>query len=112
MDEEKNNGQDPAQKASKDIQDAVNAVKDGAKLAKDVSTGNVLGIIKNGLKLLKNKKVRKMMIISTLLPIITTMLFASAILVIFDAVGNVIQTVVDAIKSLFKINSNSWDGTI
>lgn len=112
MDEEKNNGQDPAQKASKDIQDTVNAVKDGAKLAKDVSTGNVLGIIKNGLKLLKNKKVRKMMIISTLLPIITTMLFASAILVIFDAVGNVIQTVVDAIKGLFKINSNSWDGTI
>lgn len=112
MDEEKNNGQDPAQKASKDIQDAVNAVKDGAKLAKDVSTGNVLGIIKNGLKLLKNKKVRKMMIISTLLPIITTMLFASAILVIFDSVGNAVQTVVDAIKGLFKINSDSWDGTI
>ena len=112
MDEEKNNEQDPAQKTGQDVQDTVNAVKDGANLAKDVTTGNAIGAIKHGLSLLKNKKARKILIISMIIPIITTLILTSGVFVIFDAVGNAIQTVIDAIRSLFKINSNSWDGTI
>ncbi len=50
MDEEQNNEQNLGQKASQDIQDTTNAVKDGADLAKNVSTGNVLGAVKDGVK--------------------------------------------------------------
>ena len=52
MDEEQNNEQNLGQKASQDIQDTTNAVKDGADLAKNVSTGNVLGAVKDGVKLI------------------------------------------------------------
>ena len=58
MDEEQNNEQSSAEKARDTIQDTKDAVRDGANLAKNVSTGNVLGAVKNGFSLLKNKKVR------------------------------------------------------
>ena len=59
MDEEQNNEQNLGQKASQDIQDTTNAVKDGADLAKNVSTGNVLGAVKDGVKLIGNKKLEE-----------------------------------------------------
>lgn len=112
MDEEKNNEQDPAQKTSQDVQDTVNAVKDGANLAKDVSTGNVVGAIKHGLSLLKNKKTLKIIIASILLPIIIFVSIVASYFAIFDAIGNTIQNIIDVIKDFFKINSDSWDGSI
>lgn len=112
MGEEKNNEQDPAQKAGQDFKDTVNAVKDGANLAKDISTGNVIGAIKHGISLLKNKQTIKIIIVSTLLPMIVFVAIVASYFSIFDAIGNTIQTVVDAVKNFFKINSDSWDGTI
>ncbi len=100
-----------AEKAYNDIKDTEQGVKDGVNLAKNVSTGNVLGAAKNALNLAKNKKVRKKMIrhtiISILMPVIILIIIATFILGIFNAVGNTIKdildSIVDAIGSLFII---------
>lgn len=112
MDEEQKNEQSPAEKASQDIQDTARAVKDGASLAKNAAAGNYLGAIKDGIKLLKNKKTLKVILISMLLPVIIITLLASTVLVIFNAVGDAIESVIDAVAGLFKIDPDSWDGTI
>ena len=60
------NGQEQstAQKASESINDTVNMAKDGASLAKNIQTGNVIGAVKDAVNLLKNKKFRRMLLIN------------------------------------------------
>ena len=111
MDEEQNNEQNLVEKTSQDVQDTANAVKDGANLAKNASTGNVLGAVKSGIKLLKNKKTLKIIIISLLIPIIITIALAGSLFAIFDVIGNTIQDIVKSIANLLTID-DKWDGSI
>lgn len=111
MDEEQNNEQNLVKKTSQDVQDTANAVKDGANLAKNASTGNVLGAVKSGIKLLKNKKTLKIIIISLLIPIIITIALAGSLFAIFDVIGNTIQDIVKSIANLLTID-DKWDGSI
>lgn len=111
MDEEQNNEQNLVEKTSQDVQDTANAVKDGANLAKNASTGNVLGAVKSGIKLLKNKKTLKIIIISLLIPIIITIALAGSLFAIFDVIGNTIQDIVNSIANLLTID-DKWDGSI
>ena len=110
MEEEPNNGgqQNPQQ----DLKDTKDAVKDGANLAKNAASGNYLGAIKDGFKLLGNKKARKIILISILLPILVIVAIAGSIFSIFDKIGDVIQSIVDGIISFFTINNKNWDGSI
>lgn len=111
MDEEQNNEQSIAEKASDTIQDTKDAVRDGANLAKNVSTGNVLGAVKNGFNLLKNKKVRIAIISAILIPIIVVVSLAMSLFSIFDTIGNTIQSVINSFVNLFTAD-DSWDGSI
>ena len=111
MDEEQNNEQSSAEKASDTIQDTKDAVRDGANLAKNVSTGNVLGAVKNGFNLLKNKKVRIAIISAILIPIIVIVTLAMSLFSIFDTIGNTIQSVINSFVNLFTAD-DSWDGSI
>lgn len=111
MDEEQNNEQSLAEKASDTIQDTKDAVRDGANLAKNVSTGNVLGAVKNGFSLLKNKKVRIAIISAILIPIIVVVSLAMSLFSIFDTIGNTIQSVINSFVNLFTAD-DSWDGSI
>lgn len=111
MDEEQNNEQSSAEKASDTIQDTKDAVRDGANLAKNVSTGNVLGAVKNGFSLLKNKKVRIAIISAILIPIIVVVSLAMSLFSIFDTIGNTIQSVINSFVNLFTAD-DSWDGSI
>lgn len=111
MDEEQNNEQSLAEKASDTIQDTKDAVRDGANLAKNVSTGNVLGAVKDGFSLLKNKKVRIAIISAILIPIIVVVSLAMSLFSIFDTIGNTIQSVINSFVNLFTAD-DSWDGSI
>lgn len=89
-------------------------VKDSANLAKNVSTGNYVGAAKDAIKLTKNKAVRRKVIkrvaIQLIVPILIIVLLASAILGIFDAVGDVVQGLIDGVEDFFNINES--DGSI
>lgn len=111
MDEEQNNEQNLGQKASQDIQDTTNAVKDGADLAKNVSTGNVLGAVKDGVKLIGNKKVRRTILVLLLIPIIVIVALGMSLFSVFGTIGDTIQNVVNSFIDLFKI-VDDWDGSI
>lgn len=111
MDEEQNNEQNLGQKASQDIQDTTNAVKDGADLAKNVSTGNVLGAVKDGVKLIENKKVRRTILVLLLIPIIVIVALGMSLFSVFGTIGDTIQNVVHSFIDLFKI-VDDWDGSI
>ena len=111
MDEEQNNEQNLGQKASQDIQDTTNAVKDGADLAKNVSTGNVLGAVKDGVKLIGNKKVRRTILVLLLMPIIVIVALGMSLFSVFGTIGDTIQNVVHSFIDLFKI-VDDWDGSI
>lgn len=111
MDEEQNNEQNLGQKASQDIQDITNAVKDGADLAKNVSTGNVLGAVKDGVKLIGNKKVRRTILVLLLIPIIVIVALGMSLFSVFGTIGDTIQNVVHSFIDLFKI-VDDWDGSI
>lgn len=111
MDEEQNNEQNLGQKASQDIQDTTNAVKDGADLAKNVSTGNVLGAVKDGVKLIGNKKVRRTILVLLSIPIIVIVALGMSLFSVFGTIGDTIQNVVNSFIDLFKIGDD-WDGSI
>lgn len=111
MDEEQNNEQNLGQKASQDIQDTTNAVKAGADLAKNVSTGNVLGAVKDGVKLIGNKKVRRTILVLLLIPIIVIVALGMSLFSVFGTIGDTIQNVVHSFIDLFKI-VDDWDGSI
>jgi hypothetical protein len=111
VDEEQNNEQNLGQKASQDIQDTTNAVKDGADLAKNVSTGNVLGAVKDGVKLIGNKKVRRTILVLLLIPIIVIVALGMSLFSVFGTIGDTIQNVVHSFIDLFKI-VDDWDGSI
>ena len=99
------------QQPQQDMQEAKNAVKDGANLAKNVASGNYIGAALDGVKLAKNKKVRKIILVSLLIPIIVVVVIASSVFTIFDKVGDVIQGAIDAIINFFN-PEEEWDGTI
>lgn len=90
------------------------AVKSSANLAKNAATGNVVGAAKDAVKLVKNKKIRRRLIIQTLLnvlgPIILVIFLASSILGIFNAVGDVVQNIIDGIVDFFTVDIT--DGSI
>ena len=90
-----------AKEASDDIKSTTQGVKDTANLAKNIATGNVVGAAKNALNLAKNKKFRRKAIIhaviSTLMPFIIIIILATFILGIFNAVGNGVKSILDAI---------------
>lgn len=111
MDEEQNNEQNLGQKASQDIQDTTKAVKDGTNLAKNVSTGNVLGAVKDGVKLIGNKKVRRTILVLLLIPIIVIVALGMSLFSVFGTIGDTIQNVVHSFIDLFKI-VDDWDGSI
>ena len=109
MEENPNGGKQ--KNPQQDLKDTVDVVKDGANLAKNAASGNYLGAVKDALKLLGNKKTWKIILISILLPIIIVVSLEGSLLSIFDKVGDVIQSVVDAIVSIFTIKKD-WDGRI
>lgn len=108
--ENQNTGQEVAEKIGQEVQDTSNMVKDGTKLAKDVGTGNILGAAKDTANLLKNKKVKRMVIISILMPIILITFIASSLYVIFDSIGGTVKDILDSIVDFFTITAD--DGSI
>lgn len=94
MDEEKGIQEQNQGEKEQGINEAAQGAKDGASLAKNAASGNYLGAAKDTVNLLKNKKVRRMMILQTIMPFIiifAIVLGAAAIIKgVFDAVGDVV----------------------
>ena len=109
MDEEQK--EPKGQEIQQNIQDTKDMVKDGASLAKNASTGNVLGAVKDGVKLLGNKKVRRTILVILLIPIVVIVAIAASVFAIFDKIGDAIQGVIDSIINFFN-PEEEWDGTI
>ena len=109
MDEEQK--EPKGQEIQQNIQDTKDMVKDGASLAKNASTGNVLGAVKDGVKLLENKKVRRTILVILLIPIVVIVAIAASVFAIFDKIGDAIQGVIDSIINFFN-PEEEWDGTI
>lgn len=81
-----NNEKNTGEKAGEAINDTVGMAKEGADLAKNISTGNAAGIAKNAVNLLKNKQFRIRLIINALTPLIVIIIIAGALLGIFNAI--------------------------
>lgn len=109
--EENNNVEEDSENSAKEVAEAVKA---GTSLAKNAASGNVLGAAKDAIKLAKNKKLRKKVIINAimnvLIPFIIIIFLGASILGIFNAVGNVIQGIIDSISNFFTVDST--DGSI
>lgn len=94
-----------AQKVEDNAKQTMSAVKDGTNLAKNFSTGNYVGAAKDTVNLLKNKKVRTHLLISTiasiLIPILIILLIAGLFMTVISAIGDIVTTVVDSIGEFF-----------
>lgn len=94
-----------AQKVEDNAKQTMSAVKDGTNLAKNFSTGNYVGAAKDTVNLLKNKKVRTHLLISTiasiLIPILIILLIAGVFMTVISAIGDIVTTVVDSIGEFF-----------
>ena len=82
-------------------QDMQQIAKSGASLAKNVATGNAVGVAKDALKLAKNKKVRNKMIRHAIIqfagPFLLILFLAAAIFGIFGAVADTVGEVLGGI---------------
>lgn len=76
-------------------QDTANAVKDGASLAKNIASQNYVGIVKDAFNLLKNKRVRRMILISLFMPIILMTVIVASLFSIFNSVGEAITKIAE-----------------
>lgn len=98
------------QKVEENAKQTMAAAKDGANLAKNISTGNYGGAAKDSINLLKNKKVRIRLIIQTastvVVPILVILLIAGLFMAVISAIGDVVTSVVSAIGDFF---SSVWD---
>ena len=107
-------GEKGAEDKAQEMKDMGEAVKDGASLAKNAATGNVVGAAKDAVKLAMNKTVRKKVIrnyiISTVASISLFLALAGFFLGIFDAVGNAVQSLIDLIIGFFTTSED--DGSI
>ncbi|MGN1269535.1 MAG: hypothetical protein ACI4UU_01520 [Clostridia bacterium] len=112
MDEEQNNEQSLGEKVGNDIQDTTNLVKDGTNLAKDIGTGNVLGIAKDSFNLLKNKKFWLILGISISLPIILIIALASFVHSTYDTIANKVQETTAKITEFYELDKNTGIITI
>lgn len=94
-----------AQKVEDNAKQTMSAVKDGTNLAKNFSTGNYVGAAKDTVNLLKNKKVRTHLLISTiasiLIPILIILLIAGLFMTVISAIGDIVTTAVDSIGEFF-----------
>ena len=93
-----NKEQEPKEESTEDkvkdaAKDTANAVKDGASLAKNIASQNYIGVVKDALNLLKNKKVRRRILISLFMPIIITIFLATSLFTIFNKLGDVVGNV-------------------
>lgn len=99
-------------------QDMQQIAKSGASLAKNVATGNAVGVAKDALNLAKNKKVRNKMIRHAIIqfagPFLLILFLAAAIFGIFgavaDTVGEVLGGIGQAIVDFFTVDES--DGAI
>ena len=101
---EKGGEQSTADKAKETVQDTANAVKDGANLAKNIASQNYLGAVKDAFNLLKNKKVRRHIIISALMPTMITLLIVCSVFAIFNAIGEAIEEAINAAVEWYNNN--------
>lgn len=93
------------QKVEDNVKQTMDAAKNGVDLAKNVSTGNYVGAAKDAVNLLKNKKVRRHLLINTiasiLIPILIILLIAGLYMAIISAIGDIVANVVDSMGDFF-----------
>lgn len=109
MSENENKELEPKEESAgdkaKDVaQDATNAVKDGASMAKNIASQNYIGVAKDAINLLKNKRVRRMLLISLLMPMILITALVTSLFSIFNSVGDVVNNAVKGVQEWFTKN--------
>ena len=91
------NSKNSADKAAENAEAIKEGIKSGVSLAKNAASGNVVGAVKDAVNLLKNKQVRRKLIIAAITPIIIVILLAGALLSIFGAVADTVQEVIGGV---------------
>lgn len=95
------------------IKEVEEGIKDSARLAKNAASGNIVGAAKDAIKLTKNKKVRKKLILQAIMPIIGIILVGAIVFGIFSGVGEVISNTIGGIwNSIVDFFTVSDDGAI
>ncbi len=116
MDEEENK-----KSKAQDIAETVQAVKDGEQLARNISSGNIIGAAKNAINLAKNEKVKKarrLMIIKMIIKliwnilkiIVPVLLVATTFFSIFDSTGDSLQNILDSVTEFFTVDYKEYEG--
>lgn len=98
--ESADNSNDTSQGLAENIQEDKQIAKDGASLAKNVGTGNVAGAVKDGVNLLKNKKVRKKIILYIVAALASVIILASLVYAIIGAVAEFFASIGDFFNNL------------
>ncbi len=112
MDEEPNNDEQNLMKQANDnIQDTKDAIKDSTNLAQNAVSGNYIGAVKDGIKLLGNKSVRKTILLAILIPIIIIVALASSLYSIYNTISDKLQEALSKVKTFANVDWAS-QGTI
>ncbi len=94
------------------IEETVNAAKDASKLAANVASGNVAGIAKNAINLLKNKQfqkqLKKALILGMLKIILLFVVIASIAGILFSIFNTVTEKLADIASQIGDFASNTW----
>lgn len=103
-----------AQQAEEKAKEAMNTAKDTASLAKNAASGNYIGAAKDTVNLLKNKKVRRKIIINfimqLLVPILILLFIAGIFMAVIQGIGSAIGDGIEAVGGWFAGDSVDTSG--
>lgn len=98
LDKVEENGAQKVEDKMREVQEMKDAAKTGTSLAKNAASGNYLGAAKDVANLLKNKKIRRRIILQQLIPILIVFLLIFAVAVsllgVIDSVGDIVQSTI------------------
>ena len=101
------------QNTENNIKEIEKGIKDGASLAKNAASGNILGAAKDALKLAKNKKIKKQLIIQAVMPIVIVIFIAVAFVSVLSAVGNTVLDIIGGIgQAITDVAGGIWEGIL
>lgn len=111
MENKQLNASQKIQKTSQEVNDVKNGVKDGISAVKNYKTGNYVQAAKDAVKVLKNKELRKHVIISSiagiLIPILILLLIAGGFMVVINGIGDRVTSVVSTMGQ-FISGTGNW----
>lgn len=106
--QDQSNVVETAQKAAQGVQEGMKAAEDSAKLAADIASANAVGIAKDSINLLKNKKFRQILKIVLVVVICMNLLILGFIGVLAEVGSELVDLVGQAATSAAGFLQKTW----